>query len=276
MVRNLNVAQMLFAATFVALGVIGLVGGDFAPAWQPVPRTVPEREALAYLCGFISLASGMGLLWPRTAAAAARVLLGSLLLWFLLFRVPVLFRAPIVEVSWEGCGESAVVVSGAWALYAWLASDWDRQRLGFAVGEAGVRLARVVFGLALIPLGLAHFVYLKQTAALVPAWLPSHQVWASFTGFTYIAAGVAMLGHVLARFAAALSALQMGAFTLLVWVPILVTGPRGPFQWSEALVSWSLTASALVVADSYRRWSAAPTGPTPLRARQESRLPFRL
>lgn len=274
--RTMNVPQVLFAATFVAIGVIGLTGGDFAPVWQPVPRTVPEREALAYLCSFVSLASGVGLLWRRTAAHAARVLLGSLLLWFLLFRVPVLLRAPIVEVSWEGCGESAVVVSGAWALYAWLASDWHRQRLGFAVGETGVHLARLIFGLALIPLGLAHLVYLKQTAALVPAWLPAHQVWAALTGCTYIAAGVAMLGGVLARFAAALSALQMAVFTLLVWVPILVTGPRGPSEWSEALVSWSLTASALVVADSYRRWSAAPAGPRPLRGGQESRLPFRL
>jgi hypothetical protein len=59
-----------------------------------VPKGVPAREVLAYLCGLISLASGIGLLWRRTAALAARVLLASLVLWFLVWRVRALFLAP--------------------------------------------------------------------------------------------------------------------------------------------------------------------------------------
>jgi uncharacterized membrane protein len=257
--RPRNIAHVLFAATFLALGIIGLIGGDFAPVWEPVPKAVPARESLAYLSAIVSVASGLGLLWRRTAAPAARVLLACLLVWFLAFRLPVALRAPTVEVSWEGCGETAVIVAGAWVLYAWLASDWDRQRLGFAVGESGVRLGRVIYGLALIPLGLAHLVYLKQTAALVPAWLPWHAAWAYFTGCAYIAAGVAVLVRVLARPAAVLSAVQIGLFTFLVWVPILLIGPRSASDWSEGLISWALTAAAWVVADSYRLCSAAPS-----------------
>lgn len=257
--RIVRISHAIFAATFIAFGICGLIAADFTPIWQPVPTDIPARAVLAYLCTFVSLACGIGLLWRRTAAAAARWLLAYLLLWMLVFKAPGIFHAPLVEVSYESCGETAVIVAGAWVLYASLATAWDKRRLDFACGDRGQRAANFLFGLALVAFGLSHFAYAKQTAALVPAWLPWHFAWAYFFGCTYLAAGAAMLVGVYARLAAALSVVQMGLFTLLVWAPFLMTGPSAD-QWSEFVVSWSLTASAWVVADSFRAKSALSLG----------------
>ncbi len=251
---------MIFAATMMALGIMGLIKGDFTVIWQPVPKGLPGRETLVYLCAFISLASGVGLLWQRTAAIAARVLLLWFLFWLLFFRLPGFSHGFSVDVYWAAC-QTAVMLAASWVLYTWFATNWDRQRLGFAAGANGLRIARVLYGLALIPFGLAHFAYLKQTAVLVPGWLPWHAAWAYFTGATFIAAGVAVIIGVCARLAAALSTLQMGLFLLLVWIPKMAEGSLTPFQWGEVVVTWALTSAAWVMTDSYRGrpWLAIKT-----------------
>jgi uncharacterized membrane protein len=245
---------LVFALTLVALGAWTLIAGEFAAVWQPIARGVPCREALRYACAFLALAGGAGLLWTRAAAAAARGVLGLFLLWLLWVKVPAIIKAPAVAVSYESAGETAVIVAGALVLYAWFAADQDQRRLRSASALHALGLARVLFALALLAFGQSHFAYVQETASLVPRWLPAHPALAYVTGVAYLAAGAAVLSGRLAALAAALSAVQMGLFTALVWAPVIAAGAA---QRDEFVISWTLTAAAWMVAESYR--SPSPT-----------------
>ncbi len=249
--RIASMVHATFAVTMISLGTVGLFRPDFAPIWNPVPATVPARELLLYLGALISLTCGIGLLVRRVAIIAARLLLATLLLWLLLFRLPKFLHAPAFEACWS-VFPLAVMLAAAWMLYVWFATDWDRMHLSFISGNNGLQTARVLYGLSLIFFGTAHFIDLKDTVSLIPNWLPGHLFWAYFTGCTFVAAGVAVLIGFHAGLAAALSALQISLFLLLVWIPLVVAGSKDSFQWSETLLNAALVAGAWVIADSYR------------------------
>lgn len=238
-----------FALIMIALGVLGLIKRDFTVVWQPVPQGVPAREALVYLCALVSLGSGVGMFLRRSAAVAAGVLLALLVLWLAVWRVRALFLASLVEGTWS-FGETLVLIAAAWVLFAWFATESGRFHL--LTRNKAVRVARILYGLGLIPFGYAHFAYVKVTADLVPRWLPWHVGWAYLTGVTFIVAGVAIIIDVFGRLAAALSALQMALFFLLVWIPLSATRSLSAFQWGEFVANLALVAAGWVVADSYR------------------------
>ncbi len=250
--RFKSVGHAVFAVTLIGLGILGLANHDFAAMWQPIPEGWPVRAALASISASLCLVCGVGLLWQRTAGVAARVLLAYVMVWFL-SSVPDVLHAPLVEASWYGCAEYGVMLAAALVLCAWFSIDGDRPHSDSAVARKSVCIARVLYGLCLIPFGLGHFFYLKRTVSMVPGWLPWHLAWAYFTGCAFLIAAAGALLGICARLVVTLSALQIGTFVLLVWVPfVLSPGPKSGFLWTEAVASWALTAAAWLVSDSYR------------------------
>jgi uncharacterized membrane protein len=249
--RIASIGQAVFATTMIGWGIVGLLYPDFVPVWNPVPASLPAHQLLIYLSAVISLITGIGLLLKRTTAMAASILLVTLLLWLLLFRLPRFFQASLFEACWS-VFPLIVVVAASLVLYVRFATDWESEHLGFITSKNGTRIARVLYAISLIFFGLAHFIDLKDTLALIPHWLPGHLFWAYFTGCAFVAAGIAVLIGYCARLAAALSTLQIGLFLLLVWIPILAAGSKVPFQWSETILNAVLLAAAWMIADSYR------------------------
>jgi uncharacterized membrane protein len=249
MTRSQQPALTLFAVGMIGLGVLALIYGDFAMVWQPVEPSVPGRTILAYASGVIMLLGGIGLLLPPTAAWSTRILFPYLIVWLLL-KVPALLVSPKMEAVWLGFGEIAVLMTGGWVLFARLARLRDGSTLAFLTGEKGIRMARILFAVSLLPIGLSHIVYVQQTADLVPAWLPYRAGWAYLTGAGQIACGLGVLFSILPQVAAWAEAAMISLFTLLVWGPAILAAPKERLPWTAFFISWAIASAAWVMAQN--------------------------
>jgi uncharacterized membrane protein len=132
--------------------------------------------------------------------------------------------------------------------------------MGFASGARGTHVARVLFALALPPVGLSHILHPDQIADLVPTWLPAHDSWAYLVGAGHMAAGVGLLLAVVPRLAVTLEAAMMSAIGILVWIPGVVTAPTVRTQWADLFATAVFAGSAWIVAGTYRNESWLSTG----------------
>lgn len=240
--RPTHLSRLGFAAVLIPLGVLGVLFRDFGLTWGQLPGGGAGGPTLAIIAGIASLLIGAALLSRRATGPASVALTLYAALWWLLLKVPPVLQAPGVEVNWLTCGQYAMLLAGAATLAA---ATHPSHRLG---GERTRTWLRRGMGLAIIPVGLSHFVYLADATTFVPAWLPYREGWAWITGAFHIAAGVALLIGVVPRLAALLETAMLAGFALLVWVPAVFATPDVPAKWTSLWVTWALTVAVAVVA----------------------------
>lgn len=246
--KNQQPALALFVIGLLGLGALALHYRDFALVWQPVPAWVPAHATVALASGVLMLALGIGLLIPRARAWSARILFLYLILWASL-KLPDAIKMPGTEASWLGLGELTLLLAGGWTLFASLGEVADGSPLGFLTGDRGLRAARYLFAVSIIPIGLSHLVYLSVTAGYVPHWLPFRKGWAVLTGAGQIASGLGVLFNVLPRIAAYAEAAQIMIYTFLVWGAALLAA-QTRLNVTAFFISWIFGAAAWAVAQN--------------------------
>jgi uncharacterized membrane protein len=248
--RATRLGEVIFAVSFAGFGVLSLISGDFELLWKLFPAWIPWREAIADASGLMLLAGGLGMLLPRTARLATLVITVNVLLWLLLLGFPRVVAHPANELMWLNFGQNLMLVTGGWTLLGSFAGQGGGPVVRSATNARGLRLALVLYAIALPMVGLSHFVYVKLAEAAVPTWLPYHTGFAYLTGAAHIAAGLGILFGVLPRLAATAEAAMISIFTLLVWIPAIVASPATREPWMEFFITVTCAGAAWAIAGS--------------------------
>jgi uncharacterized membrane protein YphA (DoxX/SURF4 family) len=244
----MTIGSRIYGFGVMALGIASLVFGHFDPG-QQMPEHFLARTALAYAAGALMVAAAAAVEWRRTAAWGA----AALTVYYALFVVLLmggrfLLTDYAVYVTYENIAMQLAIAAGGLIVCAGAA------RIDAGLAARLTRLGRIAFGTCALVFGGAHFVYMKNTASLVPKWLPpAPAFWGYATGVAFVVAGVAILTGMQARLAAILMTAMLACFVLLVHAPIILRDPSSHWNWSEGAVTVAVMGSAWVVADSLAR-----------------------
>ena len=236
--------RIVFGASAVLFGVIALIWHD-AETWQNLRHIWSLPFGTIIGAGLMSaqIAGGIGMQYPRTARLAA-VVLGVVYSLFSLSNIPEIIAA---SNPYERYGGSFFqffsLLCGAIALYA--ATEANAAR-ALAFG----RRARLGLGVCAISFALGQMLLLRETADLVPSWIPPNQMfWAILTTIAFALAAIAILINCQSRLAMRLMTLMLALFGVLVWIPRLITHPKAHLNWSEFVLTTLITGAVWMVAD---------------------------
>lgn len=251
-VQMSEMGRRVFGAAAIIFGAIGLIWGEFVTIWQPVRGVSPGTQTvLAYLAAACLLGGGIAVQWRRRARPGLLVL-AFVYMIFAAFWLPRVILLPRIAGTWSGFAEQFCLVVAAMMAFVALSDSDARSR------APALLVGRVLFGLCAISFGVVHFEALKQTADMVPSWLPPNQrFWAGATGVAHLLAGVAIATGIRATLAARLLTAMFVGFGLLVWLPSLVAQPLVHRVWGGNAMNLAAAGAAWIVADVLAAMSSA-------------------
>src|ERR1700722_15845322 len=216
----------------MAIGMACLVFGEFDPG-QPMPKHFPGRPAWAYAAGAFMVIAAAAIEWRRTAAwGAAALTVYYTLFVVILINGRVWFTDYAVYVTYEDIAMQLSIAAGGLLVYATTA------KIDGALAARLTRVGQLTFGVCALVFGGAHFVYMQNTASMVPKWLPpTQEFWGYATGVGFVAAGIAILV----------------SFGVLSNGLILLADHKSHWNWTESAVNLAVVGAAWVLADSLAR-----------------------
>lgn len=117
-----------------------------------------------------------------------------------------------------------------------------------------IPVGRNFFAIALIGLGIHHFVFRDFVTGRAPAWsesIPGRVVWAYLTGIVFVGSGIAILADKMARSTAIFAGALIFLWALLRHIPVLATSSFLSGNWTGAGKALWLVGGCLAIAATF-------------------------
>jgi uncharacterized membrane protein YphA (DoxX/SURF4 family) len=245
--------RLFIGVSLLAFGVQHFLYSGFIGDLGLVPDWAPAHLFWAWLAGAILLLAGLSVL-TGIYARLATTLLGCVFLLSAFLRFTTHIPGMLHNIGDRGVFfELLACCAGSWMLARSFSPPGSGSGPGFLpVSDAlTARLAtpaRWLFGIALVVFGSLHLQAPGWIAGLIPHWIPFHLFFALFTGSALVAAGLAIAAQVWTRLSAALLALMLFSWVLIVHAPRIAHALHNGDEWNSGYVCLTMAGFALITA----------------------------
>lgn len=254
----IKLGRMFYGIAMVVYGIQQLVYADFRnvlfPAWQ---SKIPLLPVWAIIFGIVLIAAGVAIIFEKTAKKASLLLGGAFLALFCFVHVPYEILDPYSYGwhlgSWANALKELALSGGAFVIagsFHEQNSNVKKESALLKLLERIVPFGKIFFSFTITSFGIAHFMYVKYLAEMVPAWIPDHTFWVYFAGVALLGSGVFIILNIRRRVIATLLGIMIFLWVILLHIPHAIADPfadRG-IEVSSVFDALAFSGTAFLIA----------------------------
>jgi len=217
---------------------------------------MPGIVVLAYVFGALFALAGACIVFEKKTRPASLLLGGVLLMIFCFYYVPYQFMNTsrfMHFAEWENAAKELALASGAFVVAGLFSAKDENFFTGF-LGKL-IPFGIILFAITILSFSIDHFVYGKDAAGYVPAWIPFRVFWIYFAGAALLASAIGIILNIKRGLAATLLGAMIFTWFIILHVPYVInaTGADKADEATSAIIALAYCGIAFVIADGVKR-----------------------
>jgi uncharacterized membrane protein len=245
MKKVLSYSYLLVAISVTAIGIIGMVTGEFQKGFLPMPHSLPARPFLSYALNAVFILSGLGIFFRKCRLLASVTLFVYCLILFIFPHIFKLISNVTNGGEWAAAFEVIALACGAF----FIAESCLFQN-STGPGHAPSRIGKVAsvisyaFAISLAVFGVLHFIYGVYISTLIPVYFPAKLFLAYFIGIAFISTAVSILINRWSQLSTALLGAMFMIWFLILHAPRAISALNVESEWTSMFIALGICGSS--------------------------------
>jgi len=252
-----NIGRILYGLAMAGIGFQIIYYHDF-PYWLLPPKHswIPGLVIIAYIFGILFVLTGACIVFEKKTRTTSLLTGTLLLLVFCFYFIPYQFMASsryMHLLQWENAEKELAFCSGAFVI-AGCHSETNEKTFYQSLGKL-LLFGSILFSIPIISFGILHFLYAKNVADYVPAWVPNRLFWTYLAGTALIGSGLAIILKIKAGLAATLLGIMIFIWFIILHVPRVIASPVAYLgsEITSAFIALAYSGIAFVIAGASKK-----------------------
>jgi len=255
--KNLsNTGRIFYGISIPVLGLLTIYYKDFPYMLIPPHSRMPGFTIIALISGILFILAGLCIVFEKKTRPISLLLGGVLLLIFCFYYIPYEFLATSNYMhlgEWENAEKELALAGGAFVIAGCFSAK--NETLFFSFLGRLVPFGAIFFSITMISFGALHFLFAKEAATLVPAWIPGHMFWIYFCGVALLGAGIAIILKIKTGLVAFLLGTMIFLWFIMLHIPRVAASPVNDIgdETASAFLALAYSGIAFVIAGAAKK-----------------------